>query len=593
MARLRILLAVLATLLTLCMSYRGARADVVPPAPELPHTLNLDEALRVFRARGLDLLIAEAAVRTAEGGVTMAGAVQNPVLTTSVGNSLTWANTYASGKDCSAYGALCYPWGFTFGITDSAALEDWLSGKRDLRLKAARNALAAAKMSRVDAARTIGFQVKATYLQMAQAQLAYRFAKEVDATEATTLKKFQERYRSGAINEGDLQRIEVQKLEADQAVDTAQSTLRQARAALAFLLGARGDVADYEVDAKVLDYSELAALRSATAIGLLRTAFDHRPDLVSAAYLRASAEAQLELVRRQKFPDLTVGMNYTWGGFNGWSVDNSIMAPFLTFSISGPLPIFYQLQGEQRQAEAQRDTNSLQHAKATAQVANDVATGLAVLDASRGLVQRMEGPRREGGGLLESAKGAFDIVAAQYDKGAATLTDYLDALRTYIATRNEYFGDLANYWTGLSTRGRGGKGSTMKARSCVLLLAAALILARPRSAFAAGPNEAGVDGDGAVDDASDDSAAPTGDGAATADDGASNDDGSNGTPSRELQLRCDGALCDTTTGGTTCSIAEGLGKARGALPFSVVAVLAAMALVPLRRRAHRAKERAR
>ena len=59
----------------------------------------------------------------------------------------------------------------------------------------------------------------------------------------------------------------------------------------------------------------------------------------------------------------------------------------------------------------------------------------------------MEGPRRAGGGLLESAKGAFDIVAAQYDKGAASLTDYLDALRTYIATKNEYFGDLASYWT--------------------------------------------------------------------------------------------------------------------------------------------------
>jgi len=446
-ASLRAMVAIVGVLLTLSMSSRGLRADVLPPATELPQTLNLDEALRIFRARGLDLLIAEATVRTAEGGVTAAGAVQNPVLTTSIGNSLTWANTYASGKDCSAYGALCVPWGFTFGLTDSAALEDWLSGKRDLRLKVARNALAAAKMSRIDAERTIGLQMKSAYVQMAQAQLAYRFAKEVAATETTTLKKFQDRYRGGAINEGDLQRIEVQKLEADQTLDTAEATLRQARAALAFLLGVRGDVTDFDVDAAVLDYSEPAGLRDATATGLLRTAFDHRPDLVSAAYLRASAEAQLDLVKRQKFPDVTLGLNYTWGGFNGWSVDNSIMAPFITFSISAPIPVFYQLQGEQRQAEAQRDTSALQHAKATAQVATDVATGLAVLNASRALVQRMEGPRRQGGGLLESAKGAFDIVAAQYDKGAATLTDYLDALRTYIATKNEYFGDLSNYWT--------------------------------------------------------------------------------------------------------------------------------------------------
>jgi cobalt-zinc-cadmium efflux system outer membrane protein len=28
-----------------------------------------------------------------------------------------------------------------------------------------------------------------------------------------------------------------------------------------------------------------------------------------------------------------------------------------------------------------------------------------------------------------------------------TVTDYLDALRTYIATKLEYFGDLTTYWT--------------------------------------------------------------------------------------------------------------------------------------------------
>jgi cobalt-zinc-cadmium efflux system outer membrane protein len=441
------LAALVCALLSSLVISRVAHADVTPEAVELPQSLTLDDALRIFHARGLDVLIADAAVRSAEGGVTVAGAIQNPVLSTNVGESLTWSNTYASGKDCRAYGALCVPWGFGVGLNDSAALADWLSGKRDLRLKVARTALAAAKMSRVDAVRTLTFQLKSTYLQVAQAQLGYVFAKEVDATESVTLKKFQDRYHAGAINEGDLQRIEVEKLETDQSVDAARSALGQARSALAFLLGVRGDAPDFDVDAKVLDYSEPAGAHDATPVGLLHTAFDHRPDLVSAAYLRASAEAQIELVKRQKFPDVTLGVNYSWGGFNGWSVDNSLSSPFLTFSLSAPLPLFYQLQGEQRQAEAQRDTNALQHAKTTAQVVNDVTTALAALDASRKLVQRMEGPRRAAGGLLESARGAFDIVATQYEKGAANLTDYLDALRTYIATKNEYFGDLASYWT--------------------------------------------------------------------------------------------------------------------------------------------------
>ena len=89
----------------------------------------------------------------------------------------------------------------------------------------------------------------------------------------------------------------------------------------------------------------------------------------------------------------------------------------------------------------------MQQAKTTAQVASDVATAYAAYGASKRLVERMEGWRRPNGGLLKSAKGAFDITAAQYDKGAASLTEYLDALRTDIATKNEYFGDLTTYWT--------------------------------------------------------------------------------------------------------------------------------------------------
>jgi cobalt-zinc-cadmium efflux system outer membrane protein len=426
---------------------RGAGADGVPAAPDLPRYLSLDDALRVWREHGLDLLIAEATVKTSEGAVMIAGAIQNPVASASVMNAFTYQFTKASDSDCNKNGAVCKPWGYSFGLTDSAALEDTLSGKRDLRLKVARNALAAAKMSRVDATRTIGFQVKSAYVQVAQAQLAYRFAKDVASTQVTTLRKFQDRYHAGAVSEGDLERIEVAKLEADQAVDSAESAVRQARAALAFLLGVRGDVPDFDVDTRALDYTQPMGLRGATAFTLAQGAFDHRPDLLSAGYQRASADAQLQLVRRQKLPDVTLGLNYQWGGAAGWSVDNAIVTPMVTLSLSAPIPFFYQLQGEERQAEAQRDTAVLQQAKNTAQVANDVATGFAALDASKKLVERMEGSRRGNGGLLESAKGAFEIVAAQYDKGAANLTDYLDAFRTYIATKNEYFGDLASYWT--------------------------------------------------------------------------------------------------------------------------------------------------
>jgi cobalt-zinc-cadmium efflux system outer membrane protein len=416
---------------------RNASADdaqkVVPAPTELPALLSLDEAVRVFESRGLDLLIAEAAVKTAEGQVKVAGAVPNPVA------NFGWGHTFNYDPgNCSE----CSENYWAVGISDSAALEDTLSGKRDLRLKVARNALAAAKMSRADAERTIAFQVKSAYLQVAQAALAAKFAKQVVDTNVKTLDVFQTRFRSGAINEGDLARIVTQKLEADQAADQSTQALRQARVALAFLMGVRGAVPDFDVDVHVLDFAVPGSLGQATEEELLRSAFEHRPDLVAAGYQKASAEAQIALAKRMRFPDITLSANYSQLGTGATADGGALSPPMIVFGVSAPLPVFYQQQGEVTQAEAQYETNSLEHAKTAAAVANDVSTAFVAFATSRQLVQRMEG-----GGLLQNAKTARDITRLQYEKGAASLTDFLDAQRTYIATNVEYFQDLTNYWT--------------------------------------------------------------------------------------------------------------------------------------------------
>jgi outer membrane protein, heavy metal efflux system len=405
--------------------------EVVPAATELPQVLTLDQALQTFRARGLDLLIAEATARGVEGQVGIAGAVPNPVVNGAWGQVLGSYNP--NGPDCAG----CSSTYWAVGLSDSAAIEDSLLGKRSLRVDVARNALAAARLSRADAERTLAFQVRSAYLQLAQASLGYKFVREVAETNEKTLSLFQARLRSGAINEGDLARIETQKLESDQARDQAALALRQARVALAFLLGVRGEVADFDVDTKVLAFAEPASLSGATEESLLRMAFAHRPDLVALGYQRASAEAQVSLSKRQRFPDISLNVNYSQLGTG----QSALSPPLITVGLSLPLPLFYQMQGEVRQAQAQYDIQSLQQAKATALVVSDVSSGYASYDASRKLVQRMEA-----GGLLKSAKTAHDITRLQYEKGAASLTDFLDAQRSYIAANIEYLQDLTSYW---------------------------------------------------------------------------------------------------------------------------------------------------
>ncbi|HEY3822853.1 MAG TPA: TolC family protein [Polyangiaceae bacterium] len=446
MARTAIALAFLAALLVV----GRADAEGVPQPVELPVQLSLDQSLQLLRTRSLDLLIAEAAVKNAEGDVGVAGAVPNPALSLYYGRVLPPYNPQSTGfvvGPGTTPGSLqgsnqvlcpgCSANEYTIGLTDQAAIEDTLSGKRDLRLKVARAALQAARLSRNDALRNLQFQVKSAYATVAQAQRALAFTRENQATNVKTLQLFQIRLKSGAINEGDLARVETQKLEADQAVDSAGVVLRQARVALAFLLGVRGPTPEFTVDDKVLDYSVPPQLANAQLDPLLRAAFEHRPDLLALGYQRASTEAAITLAKRQVFPDITISAQYTQIGVD----QTAIQPPTLSFGVSAPIPIFYQQQGEIRKAEANYDTQSLQQTKITAQVVSDVAAAMAGYEASRTLVERMEKQ------LRPSAERAFSITRLQYDKGAATLMDFLDAQRTYIATNQEYLQDLSNYWT--------------------------------------------------------------------------------------------------------------------------------------------------
>jgi cobalt-zinc-cadmium efflux system outer membrane protein len=414
------------------LASRADQGSVVPAQFEIPAKLSLDDALTTFRAHGFQILIAEAAVMSAEGDERIAGAVINPSVSFSVGHTFNYDPSKINGgcDGCSAES-------FGVGLSDNAAIEDSLSGKRGLRLKVAHSALAAAKMSRLDAQRNLEFQVKSAYLQVVLALKALDFSMEIQKSNQDQLDLNQRRYDKGAINEGELARMKTQKLEADQVVDTGRQTVRQARVALAFLLGVRGHVPEFEVDRDALQYRVPDMLKSSSPDVLLRSAFEKRPDLIALGYQRQSAEAQIHLSKREVFPDIALSANYTQTGTGL----NAIQPPTLIIGLSAPLPVFYQQGGEVRRAEANYNTQSLVQAQTTAQVVSDVEAAYALFSGSKLLVERMEGTE------LEQARIARDITQRQFKAGSATLMDFLDAQRVYISTNLEYLQDLTNYWT--------------------------------------------------------------------------------------------------------------------------------------------------
>ncbi len=159
----------------------SAYADDVVPESRLPSTLNLEQAIGVFRASGLDLLIADAAVQSAEGDVTAADAIPNPSLSATYGFSYYFSCTMPPCSKPPPYVAV--------GLSDQAAIEDTLSGKRGLRDDVAQAALRAARLGRTDAERTVAFAVKAQFEQVLLAQSALRFARDTANANAIMLDK--------------------------------------------------------------------------------------------------------------------------------------------------------------------------------------------------------------------------------------------------------------------------------------------------------------------------------------------------------------------------------------------------------------------
>jgi len=404
-------------------------AIAVFAAPPLPSPLTLPEALRIFRERGFDLLIAAAGVDSAQGDLESASAIANPQLSGSLGHSFNYDPTQCPG--CSALQE-------SFGLSDQGALFDLLVNKRGLRKDAARAALEAAKLGRADAQRTLEFQLKQQFLLAALATEQARFARDLQESTAKTRELMERRFSAGAISEADLAKTQVAELEAMQQLDQAQTQLAAARAAVAFLLGAQEPATQLELDTSALQYRPGAAL--GTFAALYQAALESRPDLKVLDQQVQRAESALALARRQRFPEIQLSATYSQEG----SGQNAIQPPTLTFAAQAGLPIFYQQQGEIRKAEADLRTQALQRGKTRALVAQDVSQAFAAWQGGQKLVERMQGR------ILERAKVARDLIRIQYEKGAASLLELLDAERTYIAVHNEYVQDLSLYWTAVA-----------------------------------------------------------------------------------------------------------------------------------------------
>ncbi|HXX49653.1 MAG TPA: TolC family protein [Myxococcota bacterium] len=416
----------------LCIPVHSARADDPNEPPPIPSPLSLDAALQRMEERGFDLLTADAAVRSAEGDQTIASAFQNPAISGGGGHTF-----HYDPKQCESPGCSATLW--EGSVSDQGLLADLLIGKRRLRAQVAEAALAAARLERKDALRTLRAMVEQAWVETVVAGALVRTAEEAAHAAAQTADLVSLRWHAGDVSEADSARADTAKLELDQAVDAARQQLALSKAALAFLLGDRSGKPDFEVDPALPACVAPADFRDATPEELVARARAQRQDLAAADAALASADAGVALAERSRIPDIAVVGSYSQEG----SGNDALQPPTAQLALQLPIPLFYQGAGEVQKARANLDAQRIARARLDAQLAADVASSFAAWQSAQSRVARMESV------TLARARRALDLVDYQYRRGAASLLELLDAQRTFVSTQAEYQQNVGDWWLSL------------------------------------------------------------------------------------------------------------------------------------------------
>lgn len=300
--------------------------------------------------------------------------------------------------------------------------------KRQRRIVAAKDQTAVTQSQVADAERAIVFNVSQQYLNALLAKANVDLATQDLNSFQQTVDIAQIQYKAGQISEGDLLKIELQLLQFQTDRSQAELNLVQALAALRQLVGYDSVTANYDVEGQ-LEYQPLTV----GLADLQAKALASRPDLRAAQQGVTAARSQYQLALANGKRDFSSIFQYSH--VSGQNTGD------LLFSME--IPIFDRNQGEiarTRYAINQFDETARETEET---VLTDIRNAYEGLQTNQKIVQLYVN------GYLKQSQDSRDISAYAYQRGAASLLDFLDAERSYRATQLAYRQALAAYMVSL------------------------------------------------------------------------------------------------------------------------------------------------
>lgn len=361
-------------------------------AQDVPRELNLDEALRLATIHNPSLAAARSHVSAGRAAEVTANLRPNPVFT-------------SMHEDFNVF----TPEEFdpTTDFTENVSFLWERGGKRQARLASAQKSSDVLRHTAEDVERQTLFSVRQAFAAALVAAYAGRLANENLQDFDHTLSLQRERLRTGDISQNDFDRLRIQRSRFYSDLIAAETAETQAHSQLSVAIGVTIDPTT-----KLTGSLEFKAEVPPQAV-LLQQAMLSRPDYVAARSAFEKARADVRLAEANGAADVSIGPEFKRNG----TVNN------LGIVVAFPLRVFDRNQGEKARTRYEVEAAEASLTAVRNQVVSEVEQAYANLVAGRERVRAFSQDAAD-------AKLIQDRAQYSFSRGATSLLDYIDAIRT-------------------------------------------------------------------------------------------------------------------------------------------------------------------
>jgi cobalt-zinc-cadmium efflux system outer membrane protein len=304
--------------------------------------------------------------------------------------------------------------------------------KRDLRQQSQQKATLIAESSHADLERSLLFNLRSAFVSTMQAKAVLQLAKDDLDYYDHVLDISRNRFQAGDIAQIDLDRLELQRVQYESDVQTAEVNLRTSKIQLLTLLNDRSSIEQFDV-AGTFDFDDQLMTRDE----FRKIAMDTRPDLKAAVEAVDKSKTDHQLAVSNGSTDPTFSVWYTHNA----STNNPFATNTLGVSVSIPLRVFDRNQGEKLRTQIDITRNERLRDATEAGVLSDVDSGYAVVASNLTLLRPYKAK------YLQQSLRVRDTIFFSYQNGGASLLDFLNAQSEYRSVQLNYVNLVGSYLT--------------------------------------------------------------------------------------------------------------------------------------------------